>query len=110
MSTNEAKAPAKKKEFKGEVFIDPDRCKGCAFCVELCPTGVLELSEKFNSKGYHPPVAANLEKCTGCDLCGMFCPDFAIFGIRIRVEKPAGAAKKETPKKELQESACGELS
>jgi 2-oxoglutarate ferredoxin oxidoreductase subunit delta len=65
---------------KGNVTIYVERCKGCAFCVEFCPTKVLALSTAFNSKGYHPPNVVAPEKCSGCDLCGMYCPDFAIFG------------------------------
>ena len=67
---------------KGSVFITIERCKGCGFCVEFCPTHVLALSSAFNSKGYHPPHVISAEKCSGCDLCGMYCPDFAIFGSR----------------------------
>ena len=59
-----------------------ERCKGCGFCVEFCPTHVLALSSAFNSKGYHPPHVVEAERCSGCDLCGMYCPDFAIFGAR----------------------------
>lgn len=69
---------------KGNVTINVERCKGCAFCVEFCPTKVLALSSAFNSKGYHSPHVVALEKCSGCDLCGMYCPDFAIFGWRIK--------------------------
>jgi 2-oxoglutarate ferredoxin oxidoreductase subunit delta len=72
---------------KGEVFVDAERCKGCAYCVKFCPTGVLALSEEFNSKGYHPPAVVNPDACTGCDLCGMYCPDFAIFGVRIKADE-----------------------
>ncbi|MGD0013215.1 MAG: ferredoxin family protein [Bryobacteraceae bacterium] len=55
---------------KGNVAINVERCKGCAFCVEFCPTKVLALSSTFNSRGYHPPHVIALEKCSGCDLCG----------------------------------------
>ncbi|MBL8291348.1 MAG: 4Fe-4S binding protein [Bryobacterales bacterium] len=67
---------------KGAVHITVDRCKGCAICVEFCPTHVLALSNAFNGKGYHPPYVINAEKCSGCDLCGMYCPDFAIYGFK----------------------------
>ena len=67
---------------KGFVAITVERCKGCGFCVEFCPTHVLALSSAYNSKGYHPPNVVASEKCSGCDLCGMYCPDFAIFGAR----------------------------
>ncbi len=71
---------------RGSVQIVVERCKACGFCVEFCPTKVLELSSAFNSKGYHPPHATHPEKCSGCDLCGMYCPDFAIYGFRMKQE------------------------
>ncbi len=77
----EAKKP---KGARGSVAIEIELCKGCGFCVEFCPSGVLEFSEVFNSKGYHPPRAVKPEACTGCDLCGIYCPDFAIFGKLLK--------------------------
>ena len=79
----------KTKKFRGEVFINTDRCKGCGFCIEFCPPKVLASSEKYNSHGYHPPALVNETACTGCDLCGLYCPDFAIYGIRIPTEATA---------------------
>ncbi len=64
---------------KGKVHIIKDRCKGCGFCVEFCPRDVLEMSEEFNSKGYHPPRVKNPENCVNCGLCEMICPEFAIW-------------------------------
>jgi 2-oxoglutarate ferredoxin oxidoreductase subunit delta len=77
---------------RGSVQIVVERCKACGFCVEFCPTKVLELSSAFNSKGYHPPHAVNPDKCSGCDLCGMYCPDFAIYGFRVKEAAKAAAA------------------
>ncbi|MBS3741135.1 MAG: 4Fe-4S binding protein [Candidatus Cloacimonetes bacterium] len=77
---------SKPETVKGEVKIVEDRCKGCGFCVEYCPCDVLELSDKFNKKGYHPPYAEKLEECTACKLCEMICPDFAIFVIEKEEE------------------------
>src|ERR1051325_164657 len=51
---------------KGFVAVTVERCKGCGFCVEFCPTHVLSLSSAFNSKGYHPPHVVAPEKCSGC--------------------------------------------
>ena len=67
---------------RGSVVVVTERCKGCGFCVEFCPTHVLELSTAFNEKGYHPPHLLNGDKCSGCNLCGMYCPDFAIYGYK----------------------------
>ena len=75
---------------KGFVSITVERCKGCGFCVEFCPTNVLSLSSAFNSKGYHPPHVLRAEKCSGCDLCGMYCPDFAIYGAQAMQADPKG--------------------
>jgi 2-oxoglutarate ferredoxin oxidoreductase subunit delta len=78
---------------KGDVYVNVPRCKGCSFCVEFCPTHVLELSHDYNPKGYHYPVVARAEACNGCDLCGMYCPDFAIFGVRRKATcKPTASA------------------
>jgi 2-oxoglutarate ferredoxin oxidoreductase subunit delta len=68
---------------RGELCIITDWCKGCGFCVEFCPKHVLENSEKFNRKGYHPPRVANPEVCNHCDMCEMICPDFAIFTVKL---------------------------
>ncbi len=63
----------------GNVQVVIERCKGCEFCVEYCPKGVLEMSQDFNKKGYHYPVAVRSDECVDCDLCEMICPEFAIF-------------------------------
>ena len=90
--TGEERKPAKSGP-KGDVHVDLGRCKGCGFCVEFCPTHVLEMSHEYNPKGYHYPAVVRLEACSGCDLCGMFCPDFAIFGVRRRAQcKPTASA------------------
>jgi 2-oxoglutarate/2-oxoacid ferredoxin oxidoreductase subunit alpha len=67
---------------KGTVFVRPEICKGCSYCIDFCPTKCLEFSKEFNAKGYHFPVLARPADCTGCDLCGLYCPDFAIYGER----------------------------
>ena len=62
----------------GKIHVIKDRCKGCGFCIAFCPQQVLEESEGFNQKGYHPAYAANESKCLNCGLCEMICPEFAI--------------------------------
>jgi len=77
---------AKIKVTHGEIHIMKERCKGCGFCVEYCPRDVLELSEEFNLKGYHPPVIADDDACVECHLCEMLCPEFAIYVV-LKEEK-----------------------
>ena len=55
----------------GQVEVETERCKGCGFCVEFCPTKVLEM------KGFVVAVK-NLEACIKCMQCELRCPDFAI--------------------------------
>ena len=87
--TNKEKgeAPAPKKKPRGKVFIRPEWCKGCGFCVEFCPTHVLVLAEGFNAKGYHPPEVCHPENCTACNLCAMYCPEFAIWSEKVKEEE-----------------------
>ncbi len=75
------------KKARGTVVIVDERCKGCGFCVELCPAKCLEFSSHYNSKGYHPPVLVLKDDCTGCNICGMVCPDFAIYGFMKKKDK-----------------------
>ena len=74
---------------RGEIRILEDRCKGCSFCVEYCPNDVLELSSRFNKKGYHPPEVIKDGECVNCNLCEMICPDFAIFCVPAEATETA---------------------
>jgi 2-oxoglutarate ferredoxin oxidoreductase subunit delta len=56
-----------------DVVVIPEWCKGCVLCVEICPTGVLEM----DVQGLLAEVV-DLDACTGCRLCEMMCPDFAV--------------------------------
>jgi len=63
----------------GKIYVKHDRCKGCTFCVEYCPKGVLEMSDGFSPKGYHYPYAKEPDACVDCKLCQRICPEFSIF-------------------------------
>jgi 2-oxoglutarate ferredoxin oxidoreductase subunit delta len=62
----------------GQVHIDKERCKGCGFCVEFCPTEVLKMSLELSPKGYNLVVVDDESKCLACGFCELICPEFAI--------------------------------
>lgn len=66
---------------RGIIHIIKDRCKGCGFCIEFCPREVLEFSDRFNAKGYYPPVAVKPDACVNCHYCEIICPEFAIYSV-----------------------------
>lgn len=70
---------------RGQVYVLPDRCKQCRFCIEFCPEDVLAESEAINAKGYHyPVVAAGKESaCVNCGFCQLICPEFAIYTVEV---------------------------
>ena len=72
----------------GSPHILEERCKGCAFCIEFCPCGVLVHSDRYNHKGYHPPDIENVGECRACGLCELLCPEFAIAVVKEQAEVP----------------------
>lgn len=68
---------------RGQVYLIPERCKGCGICVELCPREVLEVSKQTNAKGYHLPdiISGKGSDCVHCEFCTLVCPEFAIFTL-----------------------------
>ena len=61
-----------------QVLVNPDNCKECGYCAEVCKIGAFEPSDTFNVKGYRPMACAAPELCVGCLKCYYACPDFAI--------------------------------
>lgn len=63
-----------RKETRGTVVIDVDRCKGCELCIPACPVDVLTMSSELNLNGFRFPLLS--DGCTGCTACQKVCPDF----------------------------------
>lgn len=70
---------------QGRVTVIAERCKGCEFCVQYCPRGVLHLSKQFNPKGYHYPEVKDESRCVNCRFCEILCPEFAIYSVEVPV-------------------------
>ena len=70
---------------QGQVYLIPERCKGCRICIELCPQQVLQVSDQTNDKGYHIPevIPGKENACVHCEFCTMVCPEFAIFTLEV---------------------------
>jgi MinD superfamily P-loop ATPase len=51
--------------------IDPKRCNQCSLCVELCPTGAVEMTPEG-------PLIARPADCDYCAQCEAYCPQGAI--------------------------------
>ena len=73
----------------GRVHVIAERCKQCNFCINYCPTEVLEYSEDINAKGYHYPVVAEGKEmsCVHCKFCDLICPELAIFTTDMSEEQ-----------------------
>jgi 2-oxoglutarate ferredoxin oxidoreductase subunit delta len=76
---------------RGQVYIIPERCKGCKFCIDFCPRDVLEETTDMNAKGYHYPIVAEgkEDECIACQFCSIICPEFAIYTEEIVEEETA---------------------
>ncbi len=70
--------------FKGIIEVDTQKCKGCAVCIENCPTNSIRLSKQVNSKGYHYAEMAD-DTCIGCSGCAVVCPDSVITVYRVKI-------------------------
>lgn len=66
------------------VYFNEERCKSCGHCSVACPKKIIVVSDRLNSKGYHPYTVPeeSMKDCIGCASCARMCPD-----VVIRVEK-----------------------
>jgi 2-oxoglutarate ferredoxin oxidoreductase subunit delta len=60
------------------ISIYEQRCKGCGYCVEYCPRGVLKMGTELSARGYYLAVVDDDSKCLACGFCEIVCPEFAV--------------------------------
>jgi NAD-dependent dihydropyrimidine dehydrogenase PreA subunit len=53
------------------IKLDREKCKGCGACVEVCPHGLLEMSDG-------KAIISDKDACMECGACKMNCPYNAI--------------------------------
>ena len=56
----------------GMVSIDPDKCKGCAYCTKCCAAAAIEVVDKKARMVTISPM------CMSCGDCVAICPEGAI--------------------------------
>ncbi len=71
---------------RGAIVVDIEKCKGCEICIEACPTEVIMMEKRVNSKGYHFAYMEIPEACTGCNNCAIVCPDSVITVYRVKTQ------------------------
>lgn len=62
----------------GKIEVLKEKCKGCGYCVVVCPKKVIEIGEASNAMGYRYAEPARPEACIACSLCAIMCPESAI--------------------------------
>lgn len=63
-----------RKQIPWEPVIDPEKCIGCAICLDICPNGVFKMNDQTNQAEVFDP-----ENCVVlCDKCAGFCDQNAI--------------------------------
>ncbi len=85
---------ADKAPLPARVHIDLDRCKGCGYCAEFCPRGVLVMMDELSPRGYNIVKIVDESKCLDCCLCQAICPEFAIFVTQEEKEEPMTHAER----------------
>ncbi|MBU0709596.1 MAG: 4Fe-4S dicluster domain-containing protein [Candidatus Omnitrophica bacterium] len=61
-----------------KVTINKDKCKGCLFCINVCPRKTLKKSVKLNKRGVNYVEFKSGKQCVGCTMCAIICPDCCI--------------------------------
>lgn len=69
------------------VIIEKDKCKGCHYCISVCPKEIICVSKDINGLGvnYAEIIEEKAQECTGCKSCAIMCPDVAISICRSRI-------------------------
>jgi len=65
------------------VVVDPEHCRGCARCIDVCSFDALGLVE---GSGGESVVRIEPALCRGCNLCAGVCPTDAITSVSLAPE------------------------
>ena len=76
----------------GMLFIDKEKCTGCALCAIDCPTKALVIRQDSEKDSYQ--LLFRQEACTACGVCEKSCPEHCL--QFIEKEPGKGETGKET--------------
>jgi hydrogenase-4 component H len=60
--------------FRGKVKLNADRCVGCGGCANVCPPGLIEITDKDGIRY----IKRDLFRCIYCGRCVEVCPEKAL--------------------------------
>ncbi len=62
------------------IVIEAERCKGCRYCIAVCPVQIIGMTQSSNQIGANPVevIEGKASLCSGCGACAVMCPDAAI--------------------------------
>ncbi|MFX1310934.1 MAG: ferredoxin family protein [Promethearchaeota archaeon] len=69
------------------IKIEKEFCKGCGYCIEICPKHVFKESNKLNKRGYLIPEINDTDSCIFCKKCELICPEMCISVKKMEKEK-----------------------
>ena len=52
--------------------VDPNKCAGCATCVDVCPLGIISINADSHC------AELDVDSCVSCGTCADVCPINAI--------------------------------
>ncbi|WP_130862098.1 4Fe-4S binding protein [Bacilliculturomica massiliensis] len=61
------------------VTVLKERCKGCNYCLKVCPKEAISPAQSLNNQGYEC-VTVDEERCISCGMCYIMCPE-SVFEI-----------------------------
>lgn len=61
------------------ITVMAERCKGCYYCIAVCPQKAVSVSGDLNKLGYEY-IQVDDKFCIGCGMCFTMCPE-SVFEI-----------------------------
>ena len=69
----------------GMLYIDKEKCTGCALCAIDCPTKALVIRQNGGKESYQ--LLFRQEACNGCAVCERSCPEHCLQFVEKGVER-----------------------